>query len=474
MELNKIIKKVLRETVGVPDNIVETSELIYTQIMDELRGFDMNDNVRDTISFELNGDYRISDFKFNTIEMEIQIHEINEVDTPQLAGMAFLFAAEFDNELLVIKHKPSEDVVELQISIAVPDDDNQNNSEIIKLFNEEKNKIIESLSHELMHVYDNYKKPISNVADSSSYHAYKGIRFGIKSIDDFMFNLYFIHSIENIVRPSEVVADLKLGNIQRDEFLEFLKNNRVYQILKKINNFSYEEFKKDLLEDADTIRLRLNQSGIDDIPENDEELIEKILDLLMININNGKITEFKDTMTTDMFENFFGFNGRKEQVFRNYIKKVQKYKNHNDFFRNEEKMFKKITNNLIRKIHKLYSLIKHKQTNESIIDWDLHHKINKTPTIFESENQYTPENRKLKLIQNYLDNILVPGNELICDAKVYFLTKTEQYTINLWVNYDENSPIIMDVYDDLVDTTWDGIYNMFEISVSIQRVKSEC
>jgi hypothetical protein len=102
MELNKIIKKVLRETVGVPDNIVETSELIYTQIMDELRGFDMNDNVRDTISFELNGDYRISDFKFNTIEMEIQIHKINEVDTPQLAGMAFLFAARFDNEVLGI------------------------------------------------------------------------------------------------------------------------------------------------------------------------------------------------------------------------------------------------------------------------------------------------------------------------------------------------------------------------------------
>jgi hypothetical protein len=32
----------------------------------------------------------------------------------------------------------------------------------------------------------------------------------------------------------------------------------------------------------------------------------------------------------------------------------------------------------------------------------------------------------------------------------------------------------MDEYDDLVDTTWDEIYNMFEIPVSVQRVKSEC
>jgi hypothetical protein len=472
MELNKIIKKVLREAVGVPDNIVETSELIYTQIMNKLRGFDMNDNVRDTISFELNGDYRISDFKFNTIELEIQIHKINEVDTPQLAGMSFLFVAEFDNELLRIKHKPSEDVVELQISIAVPDDDNQNNSEIIKSFNEEKNRIIESLSHELMHAYDNYKTPNSNVSDRSSYQVYKGIRFGIKSIDEFMFNLYFIHSIENIVRPSEVAADLKLGNIQRDEFLEFLKNNRVYQKLKKINNFSYEEFKKDLLEDADTIRLRLNQSGIDDIPENDEELVEKILNLLMFNINNGKITEFKDTMTTDMFENFFGFNGRKEQVFRNYIKKVQKFENHNDFFRNEEKMFKSITNNLIRKIHKLYSIINHKETNESIIDWDLYHKIKKTPIIIETEFEHTPEKRKLKLIQNYLDNVLVPGNDLICNAEIHKHSSQEEYFVTLWVN--TTRALTKDESEDLVDITWDEIYNMFEIPVSVRRIKSEC
>jgi hypothetical protein len=115
-----------------------------------------------------------------------------------------------------------------------------------------------------------------------------------------------------------------------------------------------------------------------------------------------------------------------------------------------------------------------KVLRESIINWELHHKINKTPNIIETESKYSPEERKLKLIQNYLDNILVPGNNLICDAKIYYLTKTEQYTINLWVNYDENNPIVMDEYDDLVDTTWDEIYNMFEIPVSVQRVKSEC
>jgi hypothetical protein len=58
--------------------------------------------------------------------------------------------------------------------------------------------------------------------------------------------------------------------------------------------------------------------------------------------------------------------------------------------------------------------------------------------------------------------------------KIYYLTKSEQYTITLWVNYDMNSPIAMDEYDDLIDTTWDEIYNMFEIPVSVRRVKSQC
>jgi hypothetical protein len=115
-----------------------------------------------------------------------------------------------------------------------------------------------------------------------------------------------------------------------------------------------------------------------------------------------------------------------------------------------------------------------KVLRESIIDWELYHKINKTPTIIETEFEYIPENRKLKLIQNYLDNILVPGNDLICDAKIYYLTKTDQYTITLWVNYDNNNPIVMDEYDNLVDSTWEEIYNMFGIPVSVQRVKSEC
>jgi len=120
---------------------------------------------------------------------------------------------------------------------------------------------------------------------------------------------------------------------------------------------------------------------------------------------------------------------------------------------------------------KLNKIIK-KVLQESIINWELHHKINKTPNIIETESKYSPEERKLKLIQNYLDNVLVPGNELICKAKVVQLVNQDEYLIRIWIN--KNEPHSQDDSDNLVDDTWDEIYNMFEVSTAIHRVQSEC
>ena len=75
-----------------------------------------------------------------------------------------------------------------------------------------------------------------------------------------------------------------------------------------------------------------------------------------------------------------------------------------------------------------------KVLQESIIDWELHHKINKTSNIIETESKYSPEERKLKLIQKYLDNVLTPQNELIHDAKVYRLTDRDEYACLLYTS----------------------------------------
>lgn len=91
--------------------------------------------------------------------------------------------------------------------------------------------------------------------------------------------------------------------------------------------------------------------------------------------------------------------------------------------------------------------------------------------IVESETSFE-DGSMVKLIQKYLDNVVIPETNLICDAKVYRLEKTGNYMIRIWVN--QNEPHTQDDSDDLVDSTWEYVYNMFDVITSIHRVKSNC
>jgi hypothetical protein len=93
-------------------------------------------------------------------------------------------------------------------------------------------------------------------------------------------------------------------------------------------------------------------------------------------------------------------------------------------------------------------------------------------SIIETEVKHSIDERKTRLIQNYLDNVLVPGNKLICKAQVVRLVNQDEYLIRIWIN--QNEPHTQDDSDNLVDDTWDEIYNMFEVSTAIHRVNSEC
>ena len=93
-------------------------------------------------------------------------------------------------------------------------------------------------------------------------------------------------------------------------------------------------------------------------------------------------------------------------------------------------------------------------------------------SIIETELNFEEDLRKTRLIQKYLDNVVVPQNKLICKAMVVRFEKNGDYLIRLWIN--KNEPHSQDDSDNLVDDTWDEIYNMFEVGTAIHRVQSEC
>ena len=88
-------------------------------------------------------------------------------------------------------------------------------------------------------------------------------------------------------------------------------------------------------------------------------------------------------MTSNILEKMLGLQGEKQRRLKKFIRKIQRFKNTEDFFRNEEKLFKFVANKMIKKISKLYAMTKSK--NESIKEWDLYHELTKTKENLKTE-----------------------------------------------------------------------------------------
>lgn len=115
-----------------------------------------------------------------------------------------------------------------------------------------------------------------------------------------------------------------------------------------------------------------------------------VLELVYINLSNIKM-EFFEKYILSQEETIFSKMGPFSQLFggkppsENKIKLLNKYRNHvtkyenkeMDFFKDECERFNYVATKLIKRISKVYSLIpdEKEQTNESILDWELHQKL---------------------------------------------------------------------------------------------------
>ena len=75
---------------------------------------------------------------------------------------------------------------------------------------------------------------------------------------------------------------------------------------------------------------------------------------------------------------------------------VAKDKNYRNFFGNEEKRLNFVADKTIKKLAKLYDMAKDEKS--SIVNWDLHHKINKTAEKTIEEVKKLFREGKLKIV----------------------------------------------------------------------------
>lgn len=351
-EFKKVITDIVSEALGVPSGILDASEKIY---LDIVKGIEENyTGGSEEFSFKINKPYKFADYSIDSLSIEVDIIEHEKANNPEVISMGVPFESQLQDNGYNLDIVSDLSNPQMNMRIVIPN--GYDKEDLINYLVKDRIEIINSVSHETKHLYDTFKKKIDVGTKRAEYRAYSGLKFGILPIDNFIHNLYFIHAVENLVRPTEVASAIKQNKISKKEFIKFLLKNDVYSRLKLIKEFSYEKLIEELKNHIPEINKFYERTNIDG-GDTDEEKINELLRLVYVNIINHKGDAYKNLLTSNFLEEIMGFGGEKGSVFRKFINKIQKFNNAKDFFNHEEKLFKFVADKMMRKIAKLYALI---------------------------------------------------------------------------------------------------------------------
>lgn len=340
----------INERLGVPEGNIESAEMLYDFLIKELSQ-NKDKSVKENIHFKFNDEISISDLEINNVDIKFEnfIDKNVEID---IIGMSVNTDFKMD-DLKVVYKQDSFKKTKIDIRFLCNEENTYEN--ILEYFISSKSFLVGILAHELKHIYDKYKIGKTTFADAAEYSIWTKNRTGIDAIDSFIFYLYLTSKQENLVRSSEVSAQLKSSDIKKSEFLDFLKSTTIFNRIKEMRKFSYENMKIELNNDTEKIKKILEENGID-IPSSDKELVETILEVTYRYIVGSQINTIENMIYLHPVRKALGLLKEEElEYFNKFIKKVT-FKNYEDFFLFWEKRIIFESNKVLKKISKLYDM----------------------------------------------------------------------------------------------------------------------
>ncbi len=385
--MKEIIKKVLKEAVGVPEGIYEAAVILYDEFLKNMdTKIELDEDGEFEFNIPLSDPIQISDITVNSAKIVLNIHSLNqEMETTMIgAGVKASDpkAMRGVGKKIKLDLIPVEDSIRIQVSFAVDEDKLNDLNEELKNFltqPQNKNEIIQNFTHELKHLYDEVKNRTINFEDLVDYQS--SVRFlKDKSIPvcipmrQMFFLLYYFDVNENSVRASELYSIMKTNNITKEKFYnEFIKTD-FYEKLSMARNFSknflVEELKDDYMGCVSVIY------EITEGPETQDDYhkIEYVLNKLPMILGH---------VSTNMWQNIFHvyssvlnkkgpfekmmmkvlgmeseFDKLGEKYFPRYIQKLKNFaENPDKMYDLIEKKLKFASNKIAKKIVKVYSLL---------------------------------------------------------------------------------------------------------------------
>jgi hypothetical protein len=386
--------KLITEALGVPENILDAADMLYDIVEKDIKSID---SIEDKYEFDGDIEFELGDkkkVKIDSYELKVNIEEIEDQEgVLDIISMGMGGSFGFNRDVYMKETEPST-TLELSITFAVGE--NWEPEQLIQKMEEERDEHVSSLAHEIKHKYDKQSKQFGLMGPDADYQAtQRRGNLGIPVIDRVFYRyMYYIHAIENLVRPTEVAYSMKRKNITKSQFKEFLENNRVYTELLEIRNFSFDDFITQLKEQEERLDKLIEHVNEDPSNMTIDEKINRVLEITYIDLVNNRMELFT-IMTEHAMDDFLRFGSqlgllpsnaeekvkqleKTDKIRNKFLSQTIKYqKNPTKFFENEFERFRYVANKMLKKISKLYAMAKDDEqpVSESILNWDLHQQI---------------------------------------------------------------------------------------------------
>ena len=380
--LRQIVSRVINEAVGVPNNITNVGEKLYNKLIDKLdklssSGYDMNDLENETITIGI--DDKINDVQIDSVDVSFKFITHEEM-TP--VAYQNRVKARLSSDELSMEYKEFENEIDLNLVFTITPETTI--EDLKNYFVKEKSDTMASFTHELKHTYDQVKRAKANLKTKAEYEVISERGFGVYPIDKVIRNLYFISSIENLVRPSEIYSRIQSSNITKKEFYDFFMNDTIIQKLIEIRDYNFELFIDDLRKNIEDCEQFLRRVGEYDDGMSEDDVIEKTLNLAYINLTNWKTDALQEYLQIGgiqdlMDEIMFGKDRKQEKInfLIGYQESLTRYKDDPiEFYKDEINESSSVAGRMFKKLSKLFSLVKESKT-DSIFDFEKYQKLYK-------------------------------------------------------------------------------------------------
>jgi len=425
--MKKLIRKLLKEAVGVPSGIYDNAVKLTNAIKTEIKGLPNNfkeiDNDIYLKNIQFSSPIQVGELEFENFNILIDVHPQDSLESAVLMGLgvpSFIGKPELSRKNPKLPVDMINDKIFLKISFAIQKDEY---SQIEDWFDDSQNfrNITTLITHELKHIFDSTKIKHQSLGNRVDYQSYSNFVREVPTCDSIrklIYLLYYIHEIENTVRPSELYAHMMGNNITKEKFLEELKKSEIFTKLKEAKNWSIEGLKTELLSDIDCVTNILQQMAVKIEGLEDSDVVT----LFIKNISkyfgyySGKqfdnlLDSFEELSPLQKLAFFLGMDRSKPSKDRiermnEYLTQFTKYGNNPEkVLFNYEKRLKFESERLLKKISKVYALLPSERENE------LHSKINKK-TMKESYINYEYYKKKMEeemkqpnFLKKYLDEL---------------------------------------------------------------------